>query len=110
MYELVLIENKVYEGKKAGKVILIFSKTSLIIILNEYCRKLAAMVPMPNVWASIWSVSQMLTFSDNRQLILVFQEHLAAFELIDKAHGNNGVWDWEKVMLVIIEHFFKMLI
>ena|SRR5271155_1978758 len=39
MYELVLVENGIYEGKKAGKVIIIFLENPfLIIFFNENSR------------------------------------------------------------------------
>jgi len=38
MYELVLVENGIYEGKKAGKVIIIFLENPFLIIFNENSR------------------------------------------------------------------------
>jgi len=106
MYELVLIENKIYGGKKAGKVILFFRGLLLSSFLTRIHRRLAATVLTPSVWASTSNVSPILEFIDNFVLILVFLEYLASFELIDKAQGNDGVWCWEKVDYHFFREFF----
>ena len=108
MYELVLVENGIYEGKKAGKVIIIFLENPfLIIFFNENSRPRRGMARTPSVWASTWTVSLKVSNSLRIFLIICVLEHLAAFELIDKAQGNDGVWSWEKVSLLI---FFENLL
>src|SRR5208282_6221780 len=62
------------------------------------------MARTPSVWASTWTVSLEVSNSLRIFLIICVLEHLAAFELIDKAQGNDGVWSWEKVSLLI---FFR---
>ena len=71
MYELVLIENKIYDGKKAGKVILSFFE-DLSSFLTRIYRRLAATVLTPSAWANTSNVSPILEFIDNFVLILFF--------------------------------------
>lgn len=102
MYELVLIENKIYDSKKAGKVILFFPRIGFTVVFNEDSQKAGG----DGVNAQCMGMHQQRTSypriyrqfcSDPR-----FLEYLATFELIDKAQGNDGVWCWEKVN----PHFF----
>src|SRR5271154_887195 len=104
MYELVLVENGI---KKAGKVIIIFLENPFLIIFNENSRPGGGMARTLSVWASTWTVSLKVSNSLRIFLIICVLEHLAAFELIDKAQGNDGVWSWEKVSLLI---FFENLL